>query len=260
MTKSRFQMGLDIAPQLRYTVGIFGTRRRMENLMAVYNAPLLKIDPGETRRYAGLMKAKDFDESLIEEACESALLLAAPKGIWQVYDYDCESQEIKAPPPCKILGKKIGEHLAGCDKVVLLSATVGEEIEETVTKKFQEGEYAFSLLLDAAATTAVEQLADAMEKAIQPKASAKGYNMRWRFSPGYGDWPLEQQPDILRLSHGEEIGMSLSESLMLLPRKSITAIIGLYKRNASMESPASHIAAKSCENCDKKDCPSRRER
>lgn len=225
--------------------------------MPIYNAPLMKIDPKETRRYAGLMKAENFEESRIEEACEEALLLAVPKGIWEVYDYDCDIQRIAAAPPFTILGEKIGKHLAGCDRVILLAATVGEEIEETVTKRFQKGDYAFSVLLDAAATTAVEQIADAMEKAIRPKAAAKGYDMRWRFSPGYGDWPLEQQPDLVRLSHAEKIGISLSESLMLMPRKSITAIIGLYKKDITTAKAPAH-APKGCAACNKLDCPSRR--
>ena len=226
--------------------------------MPIYNVPLLQVDAKETRRYAGLRKAV-FDESFIEEACEDALLLASPKGIWQVYDYDCESQQVKGNPPWKIEGEKIGAHLAGCDKVVLLSATVGEAIEEEVTKRFQRGEYTSSLLLDAAATTAVEQVADGMEKAIRSKAAAKGYGMRWRFSPGYGDWPIEEQPKLLRGSHGEEIGISLTESLMLIPRKSITAVIGLYREKGEKEEMTSR-EPRGCESCGKKDCPSRREK
>ena len=80
--------------------------------MPVYNAPLLTIDPKETRRYAGLMRAKDFDEKLIEDACQDARLLAEPRGIWQLYDYDCENQIVKADPPFHIEGRKIGKHLA----------------------------------------------------------------------------------------------------------------------------------------------------
>lgn len=143
--------------------------------MPVYNAPLLKIDPKETRRYAGLMRAKDFDERLIEDACQDARLLAEPRGIWQLYDYDCEKQIVKADPPFHIEGTKIGKHLSGCDKVILLAVTVGDAIEDMVTKRFADGEYASSVLLDAAATTAVEQLADGMEKAIKPKMAAQGY-------------------------------------------------------------------------------------
>ncbi len=235
----------------------YNQSREGGDCVPIYNAALLEIDRKETRRYAGLRKAETFDENLIEGACEDALLLAAPKGIWQVYDYDWKRQEIKSEPPCRILGEKIGKHLAGCDKVILLAATVGEEIEKTVTERFQRGEYAASLLLDAAATAAVEQVADAMEKAIRPKAAAKGYRMRWRFSPGYGDWPLEQQPELLRLSHGEKVGLSLSEALMLIPRKSITAIIGLCRGEAAGEASSLH-ASGGCESCGKTDCPSRK--
>ena len=59
--------------------------------MPVYNAPLLSIDPKETRRYAGLQKASEFDENRIREACEEACLLAVPRGIWQIYDYTVDN-------------------------------------------------------------------------------------------------------------------------------------------------------------------------
>lgn len=227
--------------------------------MPVYNAPLLTIDPKETRRYAGLMRAKNFDEALIEEACQDARLLAKPQGIWQLYDYDCEKQEVLADPPFHIEGTKIGKHLAGCDKVILLAVTVGDDIEDMVTKRFSDGEYASSVLLDAAATTAVEQLADGMERAIKPKMAAQGYGMRWRFSPGYGDWPLDQQPELIRLTRCETIGITLSESKMLVPRKSVTAIIGLYKEEKHTTPEADAHEARGCAVCGKKDCPSRRQ-
>lgn len=224
--------------------------------MPIYNAPLGTVDAKETRRYAGLMKAKDFDEAMIEAACEEALLLAAPKGIWQIYDYDCQKQQVQAEPPLILQGKKIAQHLAGCEKIILLAATVGEAIEETVTAKFQQGDYAASVLLDAAATTAVEQTADAMEKALRSKAAAKGYQMKWRFSPGYGDWPIKQQPELLRLSDASSIGISLSSSLMLIPRKSITAVIGLYREEKSLPTPGKGLP-RGCASCGQKDCPSR---
>ena len=223
--------------------------------MPVYHAPLLRIDPKETRRYAGLMKAKDFDEQRILDACEDALLLAQPRGVWELYDYDCETQTVQAAPPFTIEGKKIGAHLAGCDKVILRAATVGDDVEDMVTQRFEQGAYASSVLLDAAATTAVEQIADGMEKAIAPKMAAQGYGMRWRFSPGYGDWPLEQQPELIRTSRAESIGVHLSSSLMLVPRKSVTAIIGLYKIRADAEEQHS---PQGCAACNKLDCPSRK--
>lgn len=222
--------------------------------MPVYNVPLLSIDPKETRRYAGLQKAS-FDESRIEAACQEARLLAQPKGIWECYGYDDSSQTVLAAEPFIIEGKKIGQHLAGADKVVLLAATVGEGIEEAVTRHFSEGDYAYSVLLDAAATTAVEQIADGMEKAIYRQTTGQGYTMRWRFSPGYGDWSMTQQPQLLRLSGGADIGIQLTESLMLFPRKSVTAIIGLVKETKAC---APHHSPNGCAACDQLNCPSRK--
>lgn len=222
--------------------------------MPVYNTVLLDIDAKETRRYAGLQKAQDFDEKLIEEACLEARLLAVPRGIWQMYDYDAAAQTVLADPPFTMEGKLIAKHLAKAEKVIVLSASIGDAIEEHVTKYFSDGRYAYSVILDAAATAAVEQVADAMEKAIEPKVAKEGYTMRWRFSPGYGDWPLEQQPEMVRLAESEKIGVRLSDASMLVPRKSITAIIGLVPQE---KIPAQHTPS-GCAACDKFDCPSRK--
>ncbi len=223
--------------------------------MPVYNAPFLSIDAKETRRYAGLQKAAGFDEEKILAACEDARLLAVPKGIWEIYDYDCQNQIIKTNPPCHLQGHKIGEHLAGCEKVIALAATVGEDIEEDITRRFSEGEYSTAVLMDAAATAAVEQIANGMEKALAPKMAAQGFLRKWRFSPGYGDFPLEQQPELLRLAQAEKIGISLSAALMLIPRKSVTAIIGLYRKQEN--NPPEH-SPQGCAACPQKNCPSRK--
>ncbi len=223
--------------------------------MPIYNTPLLAIDAKETRRYAGLQKAQSFSEEKILAACQDARLLAQPRSVWEIYDYDCKAQIIQADPPCQIQGVKIGQHLAGCEKVILLAATVGDDIEEDVTRRFTAGEYSAAVLLDAAATAAVEQVADGLEKALAPKMAAQGFGMKWRFSPGYGDWPLEQQPELIRLSHAQSIGVGLSSSMMLVPRKSVTAIIGLYRKQENSE--AKH-SPNGCAACSQLNCPSRK--
>lgn len=226
--------------------------------MPIYNAPILTVDPVETRRYAGLQKAEDFKQELIDEACQEARLLIQPKGIWQIYDYDAASQTVCNPGSAakvKLQGKSIGKHLQKSCKVAVLSATIGEEIENQVTQFFEQGRYSFSVLLDAAATTAIEEVADGMEKNIFNVVKRQGLAMTWRFSPGYGDWPIEQQPEVLAMAHGEEIGVSLTEALMLTPRKSITAIIGLYYPEQECEKTASRH---DCSQCSKMDCPARR--
>ena len=220
--------------------------------MPIYNAQILKIDAAETRRYAGLRKAKNFGEKNICDACEEALLLIEVRGAWEVYDY--KNQVVMSEPPFKIAGNSIIKHLSGCEKVICMAVTVGAEIEREINKKFERGEYLASVLLDAAATTAVEQAADLMEKNFAAKFSKDGYKMRWRFSPGYGDWNLTEQEKLFKISGAEQIGMNLTSAMMLEPRKSVTAIIGLEKISAQKKS--SH--KKDCAACDKLDCPMRK--
>ena len=220
--------------------------------MPIYNAKLTDIDTVETKRYAGLRKDINFDEKKIFEACEEARILIDVQGNWEIYNYDCKNQTILSKIPVIIEGKSIINHLKSCDKVICMAITVGENIEKEVTRKFQKGEYTFSILLDAAATAAVEQAADAMEKAIEQNPLIRGYSMRWRFSPGYGDWSLSQQTDLFRLSNAETIGIRLSSSMMMIPRKSITAIIGLINNKTKENKEKNH-----CENCNDFSCPNR---
>lgn len=218
--------------------------------MPIYNALLQDIDTKETRRYAGLRQS-EFPQELIEEACMEARLLAQPKGIWTLHDYDDVAHTVLSDEPFTLQGESIAKHLKGCSKVIFLAVTVGDTVEEAVTKHFSEGKYAFSTLLDAAATTAVEQIADSMEKYLQMQMARQGLEMKWRFSPGYGDWDIHQQTGVLALSNGADIGVSLTESMMLTPRKSITAVIGLYyKEQECRGKDKKH----DCSCCSKSEC------
>ena len=224
--------------------------------MPIFNAQYFEIDKSETKRYAGL-RTSSFKEGIIEEACELARLIIKPTGIWNMYDYDPQTQAIGTVPPFKLEGEAIKKHLMDCNKVIIIAVTVGIEIENQITEMFKKGKYGLSIMLDAAATAAVEQSADLMEKAIKEQVSRKGYKMKWRFSPGYGDWPMEQQTEMLNHAQGEKIGITLTDSLMLEPRKSITAIIGLYsnvEKCSDIEQNKSH----DCKLCNKIDCPARK--
>ena len=133
--------------------------------MAIYNANLTKIDKEETKRYAGL-KNIDFNDDLINKACLEAQLLAVPKGCWEIYDYNSDTGCIMSPEPLLIESKKVLKLFSSAEKVAVMTVTIGEDIENTITKEFKNGNYAFSLLLDAAATTAVEMLADNINNLI----------------------------------------------------------------------------------------------
>ena len=214
--------------------------------MPKYNTPLMSIDPKETRRYAGLSKAPDFNKKTILSACREVLYVANPRGSWEIYDYDAVNGVVLADEPFLLQGKKITKHLCKAKKVVIMAVTIGEMVEEEISNHFKDGEYTLALLMDAAATTAVEQVADGIEKAVDQKIRMTGLSRRWRFSPGYGDWPIQCQPEMLKLAKADEIGLGVTSSLMLNPRKSVTAIIGLVPKTEAI--PEDKQSCKFCPN------------
>ncbi len=218
--------------------------------MPIYNAQILEVDAAETRRYAGLRKAQGFGEQNIRDACAEALLLMEVRGAWEVYDYDSARHTVLSEPPFELEGKSIVKHLDGCRRVICMAATVGLELEREITRKFERGEYLASVLLDAAATAAVEQAADAMEKHFAATFAKDGFKLRWRFSPGYGDWNLTAQEKLFTIAGAKQIDMTLTSAMMLEPRKSVTAIIGLAKKSSTHK--------KDCAACDKRDCSMRK--
>ena len=219
--------------------------------MPIYNAQILKIDAAEVRRYAGLRKAQNFGEKNILDVCQEALLLLEVRGAWEIYNY--KNQTVASEPPFTILSNSVIKHLDGCEKVICMATTVGAAIEQEITKKFERGDYLASVLLDAAATAVVEQAADLMEKNFAAQFSKDGYKMRWRFSPGYGDWNLTEQEKFFKICGAEKIGLHLTSAMMLEPRKSVTAIIGLEK----IFTQKNFAIQKSCANCNKLDCSMR---
>ena len=219
--------------------------------MALYNGTLFQIDQKEMMRYAGLSpKAKEFPEEAIQGAIQEALALADPKGIWQIYPYDPILGIIEGNPPLTLEGHAIRHHLSHSYSVGVLAVTVGEDIEKASAAHFQEGHYVQGLLLDAAATAAVEHLADQVDQLIQKEAARFGQKTVWRFSPGYGDWPITQQQDFCHLIQTEKIGLTVTDHSMLFPRKSVSAIIGL-------SSCARKPAPNKCQTCSLRTCPFR---
>jgi hypothetical protein len=224
--------------------------------MASYNPPLTALDKEEVRRYAGLRPAADFPEQYLDEACGEGLLYARPRAVWKIYAYAAATREIAGQPPLRLSGDIIAAHLASATEVAVLAVTIGDELEHAVSNYFAAGDYTRGLLLDAAGTAAVETAADAVDALIAAQAARRGFTALPRFSPGYGDWPLTDQPAIVSLAGGG-IDLTVTASAMLVPRKSITAVIGLAPQRLQPELPVCREEA--CVTCPQPNCLARKE-
>ena len=116
----------------------------------------------------------------------------------------------------------IKKHLEGCNKAVLMAVTLGVGVDQLL-RKIQVTDMALAVIIDSGASVLIEQLADDFEKVIEA-----GPFMTPRFSPGYGDWPITEQARIVRLLDGQrQIGLNVTKDSLMIPRKSITAVIGI---------------------------------
>lgn len=128
----------------------------------------------------------------------------------------------------------LATHLKGCGRCILMAATAGPQADMLRNKALFQGGTMRQLVMDALGTEAVEWVADRFTERI--KAYYPGYELISRFSPGYGDLPLELQKELTDyLDTKRKIGVGLSDSLLLTPSKSITAVIGIKRLPAAKD-------------------------
>ncbi|MEE9502562.1 MAG: vitamin B12 dependent-methionine synthase activation domain-containing protein [Candidatus Aminicenantaceae bacterium] len=151
---------------------------------------------------------------LIEEGKTRADELLNPKAIYRILDY---SETNRHP---------IFKH---AKKVALCICTIGPQIESESSQLMKRDEMMKALILDAIGSEAVEQVARQVERFLCVKAQEMNLWPSKRFSPGYKSWNIEEQRYIFRMIPGEDIGVTLNESLMMIPRKSVSFRINFYK-------------------------------
>jgi len=124
-------------------------------------------------------------------------------------------------------GNDVRAMLAPCREAVLLAATLGAESERLLLR-MQAKDAAQALLLDAVLSAAIEAVLDAREEAMRGELAAQGRYLTDRFSPGYGDMPLAQTREICEVLGAQRaIGLTVSAGGVMIPRKSVTAILGI---------------------------------
>ncbi len=220
--------------------------------MPIYNPIIRQLDQAEVLRYAGLKSGTPFPAELVDEACMQAQLLVRPAASWAVYPYNNHDDVIIAETAVPITGAGIQKHLYGAQQIAVLAVTIGNDLEQMTADWFSNGKYTLALLLDAAGTVAVEAAADSVEQLLRQQQMQHGWYTTPRFSPGYGGWDVSVQPSILELAVAHQIGMTHTASCMLVPRKSITAVIGIS--TGPKEGPEPH----GCLVCRMENCRIRR--
>lgn len=208
---------------------------------------LTEIDREQALRYLafGGQKPDRLTTELLNE-CEVELLeRLRPKYTCRVLPFRQTPDGISPQSVRLILpGRDIAAHLHGCEQLILLCATLSADADAYI-RRLQVENLAKALVANAMLNAAIEQVCDLAEEEI--KASLPYTHYTTRYSPGYGDLPLEVQADFLAaVDAGRRLGVYVNAGGLMTPLKSVTAIIGA----------ASHpLTAKlsGCEGCNQKD-------
>ena len=156
--------------------------------------------------------------SVIEELKD----IARPRVCSSTYDVSTDG-EVLDLGFTKVKSRDLQKNLSGCREIILVAATVGLETDRAIAK-YSRLSPARALILQAAGAAAVEATLDKLSEELK----ADGLTLRPRFSCGYGDLPLELQKDIFAsLDCPKNIGVSLTDTFLMTPTKSVSAIIGI---------------------------------
>lgn len=205
-----------------------------------YSAP--ELSRKEILRYAGCKSETDLPEGFLEACLNEALPVFSYKVCYSVFDIKVKDDECDFSA-FKVKSKDLAKNLGSAKNAVVFAATVGVGIDRLISKY---GEISPSKAVTIAAIGAerIESLCNTFCEDIKREYKTE---LKPRFSPGYGDLSLSVQKDIFSvLNCQKHIGLTLVDSMLMSPTKSVTAIAGFT------EKPQGNT--KKCEICENKNC------
>ena len=216
----------------------------MEEIVLVkkYSAgDLSPINTKEVLRYAGYSGEPDEEtKKLLKD------VMSIGKFSYRVAYFRTEGF------PFEHQSSDLGRLLEGAHSTYLVGATLGVELDRLIAK-YQKTSPAKALMLDALGTERIEALLDKFCLDITGNEISRGNQITKRYSPGYGDFAIEKQEEMFKLLDlSKRIGVSLNDSLLMSPSKSVTCVMGVKK--ASARKPLETQCLYKCQDCKKANC------
>lgn len=211
-------------------------------LTKVYNAP--PIEKREILRYAGCPAAAELE--LLDDCIGEIKGKLSYKICYREFDI-CRDGIMLDLGFVKAASEDLIKNLHDCGRIIVFAATVGLEIDRLI-EKYCRLSPTKALLFQAIGAERIESLCNAFCAEMGDAVRTEGRLLKPRFSPGYGDLPLELQRDIFAvLDCPRKIGLTLNNSLLMSPSKSVTAIVGITENKTE-------YCVNKCGMCGNSDC------
>lgn len=213
---------------------------------------MIEVPYSEIIRYLGYQKIQPNDEihHMIQKCMDTLYKKSNLRKVYQLYPLSFEKDALVIAT-MHIHSKNLFYNLKRCEKVYLLAVTIGPAVDQLI-RRSEIMNIVEAAIYQAAGAAYVEAWCDAVNQEIKEKAKAEGYICRPRFSPGYGDFSLTFQKDFSNLlDMPKNVGITLTDSLLMVPSKSVTAVIGLAKQKNTG-------TMQGCSTCNKNNCDFRK--
>lgn len=206
------------------------------------------LDKSEIRRYAGYKQKNKIIEELedkIDYLISEVKKTARVKYTYELFDINILNDRVSFADVV-FKSKYLAKNLDTCHKVIILSATLGNEIDMLI-RRYSLTDNTSMVFVQAIATEYLEKIIDEIENDIIANSKEQIF-LKPRFSPGYSDLDISHQKDFISiLNTPKKIGLSITNSNMLTPMKSVTAIIGITKTNFRAKNKCCSCSASNCE-------------
>ena len=217
-------------------------------LVKTYEEP--QINKKEILRYMGCKEATEDVLTLIDQCLVELKGKLSYKVCYDTFDLMVNEPNINLGFT-QIDSSGLSFNLRDCHKAIVFAATIGIELDRLIAR-YSRLSPSKALCFQAIGAERIESLCNVFNDEMKTDYESKHLFLRSRFSPGYGDLGLEMQKDIFAvLDCPRKIGLSLNESLLMSPSKSVTAIIGISNVPKTCKPD-------NCASCAKSDCTFRR--
>ena len=212
---------------------------------------MTQIPRKEIYRYLGYRGIAPSEEVAGRiEACVSRLLsVSSPRSVFRYFPLSFPAEDEILAGEVLLRSANLSKNVRGCSELCMMAVTIGQGVDLLI-RRSEITSMLDAAIYQAAGAAYVEAVCDE----VNLKIKEEGLFCRPRFSPGYGDLSLQYQKDLFRvLDITRNIAVSLSDSCLMTPSKSVTALVGLSRteKNCSLQG---------CEACSSSaDCPYRRD-
>lgn len=211
--------------------------KSLNNIITIRNIPF-EINEERVLRELRIPRLKSLKEmseqnvaKFIKWAIDTAYTLIEGNGCYITLPlkHDDKKGSYLEDAPEVFKAPSIQKLLRNCDYVTLLLSTIGSKLEDKVDSiKVDDPSGAY--YLESVGGWMADYMTDKVDSFVEKEVLKWGYNRTMRYSPGYGDWELKAQADILKLLEGDRLGIKLTESFIMIPRKSVTAAVGWERK------------------------------